>query len=187
MIHDRVSALGATLQTAALDRLTLALNHTVMAEAQAVQRLRPHAGRRVLAQGPQRRSPWPLDRVVPLPVDTVAWRISPAGLLDRVALDGAAPDATMRMQAVSPAALARAWAANDASIVTVEGEPTLVEALRWVLDHVRWDYAGDLGRVLPAPLVAPAQATARTVIEGLARGVRALDARWPKSPSGGSR
>ncbi len=77
--------------------------------------------------------------------------------------------------------MVRALAAGDTSVFEVHGDEPLSADLRWVLDHVRWDVAGDVGRVLPQPLQAPAARIADAVAGGLKRGAQALDAWWPRT------
>lgn len=184
------SAWSAAARSAVLDRWTLLSNHVLRAEAQATMRLGAHAGRVVAFEPPsQALLGWPawLASALLPDVGIVRWAITNAGLLERLA-DAGDPghdlsrpiDAHVALRAAAPWELARLLALGDASVFEVHGDEALSSEVRWVLDNVRWDLAGDVGRVLPPPLQAPAARVADAVAEGLRRGAQTLDAWWPR-------
>jgi hypothetical protein len=185
------AAWAAGARSAVLDRWTLLSNHVLRAEAQATRRLEVHAGRVVGFEPPSPPTTgvaaWLAPMLLPN-VGTVLWTITKAGLLERLPDAGdaghdatRAVDARITLRVAAPWDAARALAAADAGVFEVHGDERLSADVRWVLDHVRWDVAGDVGRVLPVPLHAPAARVADAVTGGLKRGVQALDAWWPRT------
>lgn len=191
-MHHATQSPLARLMVAGLDRLTLVANHVLAGEPQAVARLKPHSGRVVDAQGLMPALlPTGLAAMVGADVDAVhvRWRITPAGLLDRVApatdsLAVQAADAVVSASTQSLTTVLRAMAAHDFSVVQVHGDAALAADIQWVIENVRWDYAGDLQRVLPSPVAVPVSRAAEMLMTGARRGVQALDSLWPRSASG---
>jgi ubiquinone biosynthesis protein UbiJ len=113
-------------------KCVLVLNHVLMQEPQAMQRLVRQSGRVVLAQ----------------------WRsftfkilVTPAGLLD-LADEGATPDLTLVLTEESPFALAQGLLQGVKPPVRIEGDVQLAAEVNWLADNVRWDVAEDLSRVV---------------------------------------
>jgi ubiquinone biosynthesis accessory factor UbiJ len=144
MLHS----LQTLLAPALCERLTLILNHVLSGEAVATERLRPHAGRTLSLTLDQ----WPA--LLP-PPPALAWRVTPAGLLEWCGLDGvAAPDLALRVDASNPALLmARAMAGTQPQ-VQIDGDAQLAGDVNWLMQNLRWDVAADLERLF-GPLVAP--------------------------------
>lgn len=134
-------------------RLVLLLNHVLMQEPQAMERLRRQAGR----------------------VVEVRWRIfhvrlvaTPAGLLD-LAEAAPAPDLTLTVTEDSAWALGQAALRGTKPPVRIEGDVQFAAEVNWLVDHVRWDAEEDLARLLgDAPAHALGQA-ARGMAEALRR------------------
>jgi ubiquinone biosynthesis accessory factor UbiJ len=158
MLHSLHSALGS----AAIERLTLVVNHVLAAESVATQRLRAHAGRsiRLHFEG------WPV-LLPPLPATT--FRVTPAGLIEWCGDEAVAePDLRVDIDASNPA-LAMAQALSGARPkVEVAGDAAFASDLNWLFDNLRWDVQDDLARVVGA---APARELAR-LGAGIAAGVR---------------
>jgi ubiquinone biosynthesis protein UbiJ len=180
-------------RSAVLDRWTLLCNHVLRSEPQATARLSAHAGRVLcleLSAPALSNVPWWLPRLGP-DVGPVWWTVTAAGLLERTAASSAAvpgfdaqgrrADVRVGLRSSSPLDHARAIATGDVGLFDVQGDEALAADVRWVLDHVRWDVAGDIGRVLPQALQAPAARVADAVSQGLRSGARAIDAWWPRS------
>ena len=72
--------LQSLLAPPVLERLTIVVNHVIGAEPVAVERLRAHAGHTLALQ----LDDWP--RLLP-PPPPLAWRITPAGLLEWAGLE----------------------------------------------------------------------------------------------------
>lgn len=190
-MHHATQSPLSRLLVAGLDRITLAANHVLAAEPQAVARLKSHAGR-VVDGGGLLPVLWPAGVSSLAGVDMTSWaarwRITPAGLLDRLPVEGdplgapaPAADVVVAAATRSMTALLRAMAAHDFTPIEVHGDAAMVADVRWVIENVRWDYAGDLQRVLPSPVGMPVARAAEALVAGARRGVQALDAIWPRS------
>lgn len=124
-------------------RLVLFLNHVLMQEKEAQDRLARKKGNVVQL----RWGVFVLDLL-----------ITPAGLLDR-AQPGATPDLLMVMAADSPVALMQSVLAGNRPAVKIEGDVQLAAELGWLAENLRWDAEEDLSRVLgdiPAHALADA-------------------------------
>jgi ubiquinone biosynthesis accessory factor UbiJ len=159
MLHS----LQALLAPALAERLTLVINHVLGAEPAATEKLRPHAGRAVSLTLDQ----WPT--LLP-PPPALAWRITPAGLMEWCGPEGVAtPDLSLRVDASNPAlSLARAVGGTPPS-VQIDGDAQLAGEMNWLLQNLRWDVAADLERLF-GPVVAQ---QLHRMGAGLAAGVRA--------------
>lgn len=159
MLHS----LQALLAPALAERLTLVINHVLGAEPAATERLRPHAGRTLSLTLEQ----WPA--LLPAP-PALAWRITPAGLMEWCGAEGvAAPDLSLRVDASNPAlAVARAVGGTPPS-VQIDGDAQLAGEVNWLLQNLRWDVAADLERLF-GPVAAE---QLHRMGSGLAAGVRA--------------
>lgn len=160
-----------------IERLTLALNHVLASEAQAVERLKPHAGRvlQVLPKG--------LPALLQAP-EFLAFRITPAGLLEALEADAPATgDLRIEMDLSNPARLIEAAVSGQRPAVSIQGDARLATDIGWLMDHVRWDYEDDLARVL-GPM--PAHQIAQVVRMGAAamrQGLAALARLMPERPA----
>jgi ubiquinone biosynthesis protein UbiJ len=124
-------------------RVVLLLNHVLMQEPQAMQRLVRQSGRVVLIQ-------WRSF--------TFTVQITPAGLLD-LAGEGATPDLTLVLSEASPLALAQAVVQGGKPAVRIEGDVQLAAEVHWLADNLRWDLEEDLSRIIgdaPAHLAVEA-------------------------------
>ena len=110
----------------------LVLNHVLMQEPQAMQRLVRQSGRVVLAQ-------WRSF--------AIKLQATPAGLLDRAGADARA-DLTLTVTESSPFALAQAALRGEKPAVSIEGDVQLAAEVNWLVEHVRWDLEEDLSRVV---------------------------------------
>ena len=125
-------------------RILLLLNHVLMQEPVAMERLARHRGQVILAQ-------W---REFSFQV-----RATPAGLLDVAGADMQA-DLTLTVPEASPLALAQALLRGEKPPVRIAGDVQLAAEVNWLVDHVRWDLEEDLSRILGD---APAHALAQVV------------------------
>ncbi|MFN7856723.1 MAG: hypothetical protein ACK5OA_09140 [Acidovorax sp.] len=130
----------------AQQRIVLFLNHVLMQEAQAMQRLMRQKVR----------------------VARVQWRdysmalvITPAGLFN-LAVEGAAPDLRLEVTETSPFSLAQTALRGDKPSIRIEGDVQLAAEINWLVDHVRWDVEEDLARLIgDAPAHAVGQVAGR--------------------------
>lgn len=143
MLHS----LQALVAPALAERLTLVINHVLSGEAVATERLRPHAGRTLALA----LNDWP--RLLPAP-PALAWRVTPAGLLEWCGLDGApAPDLAVQLDAGNPALLLARALGGTPPPVQIDGDAQLAGDVNWLLLNLRWDVAADLERLF-GPVVA---------------------------------
>jgi ubiquinone biosynthesis protein UbiJ len=127
----------------AQQRLILFLNHVVMQEKEAKDRLARKKGSVLHVR-------WGLFAIDIL--------ITPAGLLDR-ALPTAKPDLLISVAADSPAVVLQSLLAGKPPPVKIEGDVQLAAELGWLAENLRWDVEEDLSRVLgdiPAHALADA-------------------------------
>ncbi|MEY4420632.1 MAG: hypothetical protein RLZZ498_1228 [Pseudomonadota bacterium] len=135
-------------------RVVLFLNHVLMQEPAARDRLQRQKGRQV----------------------QVCWRdqifqcgFTPAGLVEFIAPDAStkAADLVLRVSESSPFALAKTVLQGDKPAIRIEGDVQLAAEVNWLIDHVRWDPEEDLARVV-------GDAPAHTLVQTAQRGVEAL-------------
>ena len=123
-------------------RVVLFLNHVLMQEKEATDRLVRQKGRIARVQ-------WR--------VYSMALVITPAGLLNLVP-EAAVPDLRLEVTENSPFALAQTALRGDKPAIRIEGDVQLAAEINWLVDHVRWDVEEDLARVIGD---APAHTAAR--------------------------
>ena len=127
----------------AQQRLVLFLNHVLMQEKEAQDRLARKKGSVLHVR-------WGL-----LAMDLL---ITPAGLLDR-ASSAAKPDLLILVAADSPFVVLQSALAGKSPPVKIEGDVQLAAELGWLAENLRWDAEEDLSRVLgdiPAHALADA-------------------------------
>ena len=132
-------------------RAVLFLNHVLMQESAATERLARQRGR----------------------VARIQWRgfsmallVTPAGLFD-LAPEFSVPDLHLQVTQTSPLDLAQGALRGDKPAVRIEGDVALAGDLQWLADHLRWDAEEDLARFLgdvPANVLA---GLGRRVAQGL--------------------
>ncbi|MBY0412176.1 MAG: hypothetical protein K2Q97_19090, partial [Burkholderiaceae bacterium] len=132
-------------------RIVLFLNHVLMQEPQAMERLVRQKGRIARAQ-------WRTY--------SLALVVTPAGLFN-VAPESAAPDLHLHVTEASPFTLAQGVFKGDKPAIRIEGDVQLAAEINWLVDHVRWDVEEDLARVI-------GDAPAHTVAQVAGRAVQAL-------------
>ncbi len=134
-------------------RVVLLLNHVLMQEPVAMQRLQRVVGRVVL----------------------VRWRefsfrvcFTPAGLLD-LADAPSAPDLVLTLTQESPVAVVQSVLGGEKPALRIEGDVQLAAEVNWLVDHVRWDVEEDLARVLGDAGAHTLAQAARTAAQSLAQ------------------
>lgn len=148
-------------------RMVLFLNHVLMQEKEAMDRLVRQKGR----------------------IARVQWRaysmalvITPAGLFN-LAPETAAPDLQLHVTETSPFALAQTALRGDKPSIRIEGDVQLAAEINWLVDHVRWDLEEDLARVIgDAPAYTMAQA-ARSMASALRQFIGGSSANSPDRAS----
>ncbi|MFZ2739525.1 MAG: hypothetical protein WBI20_11710 [Burkholderiaceae bacterium] len=127
-------------------RIVLLINHVLMQENEAMQRLARQKGRVVLFQ-------WRSF--------TLKLMATPAGLLDR-AQTQAQPELSLEVSEESPAALVEGLLRGEKPAVRIAGDVQLAAEVNWLIDHVRWDLEEDLAGLLgDVPAHALCQAARR--------------------------
>ncbi|MES2415499.1 MAG: hypothetical protein V4614_16995 [Pseudomonadota bacterium] len=122
-------------------RLVLFLNHVVMQEKEAQDRLMRKKGSVIHA----RWGVFALDLL-----------ITPAGLFD-LSPASSKPDLLVAVAAESPLVVAQSMLAGKPPPVKIEGDVQLAAELGWLAENLRWDAEEDLSRVLgdiPAHAIA---------------------------------
>jgi len=114
-----------------LNRLVLFLNHVLVSESEAMQRLARQKGRRIELAWQQMR---------------LQLQATPAGLLERAAFEGF--DLRLTVTETSPLDVLAALARGDKPRVHIEGDVQLAAEVNWLIDNVRWDAEEDLARLL---------------------------------------
>jgi len=146
-------------------RIVLLLNHVLMQEPQAIERLVRQKGRVVRAQWRQM---------------TFMVVVTPAGLFD-LAVSDAQPDLSLVVTEQSPFAIAQELIQGGKPAVRIEGDVQLAAEVNWLIDHVRWDIEEDLARLMgdvPAHTLAQ---VARNMAHAVAQFV---GQRSPSAPGG---
>ena len=113
-------------------RLVLFLNHVLMQEKEAQDRLARKKGSVLHIR-------WGLFALDLL--------ITPAGLLDK-ASSAAKPDLLIAVAAASPMAVLQSVMAGKPPPVKIEGDVQLAAELGWLAENLRWDFEEDLSRVV---------------------------------------
>jgi ubiquinone biosynthesis protein UbiJ len=158
MFHSLNSLLG----TAAIERLTLLINHVISSEPVATERLRAHAGCCIKLQF----EGWP-TLLPALPASS--FRVTPAGLVEWCGEDAPAePDLLVSIDASNPALAVAQALAGTRPKVEVAGDAAFAADLNWLFDNLRWDVQDDLAKIVGP---APAREIAR-IAGGIATGVR---------------
>ncbi len=132
-------------------RLVLFLNHVVMQEKEAQDRLKRRKGNVIHVR-------WGVFALELL--------ITPAGLFDR-APASAKPDLAVAVAAESPLVVAQSVLAGKPPPVKIEGDVQLAAELGWLAENLRWDVEEDLSRAIgdiPAHALADA---GRKIFAGL--------------------
>jgi ubiquinone biosynthesis protein UbiJ len=120
------------LESEMKQRVLLLINHVLMQEPAAQDRLRRQQGR--LIQWRWRD----LDYTI---------RITPAGLLE-IATPSGLPDLVLILSETSPMAVVRSVVQGQRPPIRIEGDVQLAGDINWLVDHVRWDPEEDLARVV---------------------------------------
>ena len=146
------------------NRLVIFLNHVLMQEPAAQERLKRQKGKPVRMQ-------WGDFHL------TLA--ATAAGLVERP-MDNPAHELTMTLTQHSPLAIAQRMMLGDKPEVDVQGDVQLAAEVAWLVDNVRWDVEEDLSRVV-------GDATAHTIgrfARSAAQAVRRFADRMPRPPFG---
>ena len=147
-------------------RTVLLLNHVLMQEPQAMERLARQKG-----------------HVVRMQWRTMTFKVlvTPAGLLD-VATPDAEADLALVITEESPLVIAQELMQGGKPAVRIEGDVQLAAEVSWLIDHVRWDLEEDMARLLGD---APAHALMQAV-RALAQAVQQFVGRSSQSGSDGT-
>ena len=160
MFHE----LNTLFNKAAMERLTLLVNHILISEPAATRRLAVHSGRSIELSF----DGWP--KLLPA-LPSMSFRVTPAGLIEWCETDASAdPDLRVRIDASNPAQVVSQALLGERPKVDVSGDAAFASDLNWLFDNLRWDMQDDLARVVGQ---APAREIAR-LAGGIASGVRAL-------------
>jgi ubiquinone biosynthesis accessory factor UbiJ len=176
MLHS----LNALLAPAVMERLVLVVNHVLGAEPAATARLQPHAQRVIELQ----MQGWP--SLLPSP-PLLAFRITPAGMLDWCGGTQAPADADLRVgvDASNPLLLMARAISGDKPAVDIGGDAQLAADVNWLLQNLRWDVAADMERLFGPATAYPLQRLGSMLARALRsalQGVTGLAQRVPPPP-----
>ena len=113
-------------------RVVLFLNHVLMQEREAMERLVRQTGRIALVQWRQ---------------FSMALVVTPAGLFN-LAAEGAQPDLRLQVTDTNPLAMAQAALRGDKPAIRIEGDVQLAADINWLVENLSWDVEEDLARVI---------------------------------------
>lgn len=147
------------------NRVVLFLNHVLMQEPQAQERLKRQKGKPVKVQWGE----------VHLTLAATA-----AGLLERPAAGAAAPELTVTLTQTSPLTLAQTVMAGDKPGVDIQGDVQLAAEVAWLVDNVRWDVEEDLSRIV-------GDAAAHTLVRVAGAASQAVKSFVGRAPAGFAR
>jgi len=133
------------------NRVVLFLNHVLIQEPQAQDRLRRQVGKPVRMQ-------WGEIHL------TLA--ATPAGLVERVAPESKT-DLTVTLTQSSPLDIARSVLSGDKPKVDIQGDVQLAAEVAWLVDNVRWDVEEDLSRFVGDAAAHTLVRAASTAAHGL--------------------
>jgi len=142
-----IQTLHALASNAALERLTLLLNHVLASEPEAKSRLAKHIGAGIGIE----LVDWP--SLLP-PVPTLLFRITPAALLEWCP-DGLATEANLRitLDTSNPARVFLQSLAGQRPSVNVSGDAALAADISWLAENLRWDIEDDIAGIV-GPIAA---------------------------------
>jgi ubiquinone biosynthesis protein UbiJ len=173
--------LPSLLAPPVLERLTLVFNHVLQAEAVAQDKLRPHSGRCLALH----LDGWP---ALLQPAPPLAWRITPAGLLEWGGLDGVpAPDLQLHLDASNPALLLARTLAGERPAVRIDGDAQLAADVGWLTQNLRWDVAADLERFFGPVVAGQLAQLGRMLAQGLRGALAAVEPLVERFKPGGAR
>lgn len=132
-------------------RTVLFLNHVLMQEREAMDRLARQRGRVARVQ-------WRIF--------SMALQVTPAGLFDLAPAEAVA-DLRLEVSETSSLSLAGSALRGDKPTIRIEGDVQFAAEINWLVDHVRWDVEEDMARVI-------GDAPARAVASVVGRAVQAL-------------
>lgn len=152
------------------NRVVLFLNHVLMQEPQAQERLKRQKGKPVKVQWGD----------VHLTLAATA-----AGLLERPS-GAVPPELTVTLTQTSPFALAQSVIAGDKPGVDIQGDVQLAAEVAWLVDNVRWDVEEDLSRLVGDATAHTLSRFARTASQAVkAFAARLPDGFGPRPPPAG--
>jgi ubiquinone biosynthesis protein UbiJ len=135
-------------------RVVLLLNHILMQEPAARDRLQRQRGRQV----------------------QVCWRdqvfqcaFTPAGLVEFITpeVGAKAADLVLRVNEPSPFELAKTVLQGEKPAIRIEGDVQLAAEVNWLIDHVRWDPEEDLARLVGDAAAHTLAQTAKRAMDAL--------------------
>lgn len=152
------------------NRVVLFLNHVLMQEKVAQERLRRQKGKPVRLQ-------WGEFHLTLAP--------TAAGLLERTAPD-TTPELSVTVTQTNPLMLAQRMLGGDKPAVDIRGDVQLAAEVAWLVDNVRWDVEEDLSRLLGDAAAHTLARFARSGVDGLKAFLGKLPDGFPPKPSSGS-
>jgi ubiquinone biosynthesis accessory factor UbiJ len=137
---EQIQALARSLRPPAWvvdetqNKLVLCINHVLLQEAAAQDRLRHQQGKVI-------RMTWDAFHCT--------LKITPAGLFEvSNTLDSSTPDLVIAIESASALDLVKTLAQGQKPKLSIHGDVQLAAEVAWMKDHVRWDAAEDLSKLM---------------------------------------
>lgn len=176
LFNDLTARAAQTLQPPAWllhegrQRIVLLLNHILMQQPEAMQRLTRQQGRTVRVQWSSQRlhdqqTTAALSSLAAMS-PSITLQITPAGLFN-LAAEGVQPDLHLQITDTNPLTLAQTALRGERPSIHIAGDVRLATELQWLIDHVRWDVEQDLARLLGEKPARTLAVTARTAADAL--------------------
>jgi ubiquinone biosynthesis protein UbiJ len=148
------------------NRVVLFLNHVLLQEPVAQERLRRQKGKPVRVQ-------WGAFHLTLAP--------TAAGLLERTAPE-ASPELSVTVTQTHPKELAQRVLSGNKPAVDIRGDVQLAAEVAWLVDNVRWDLEEDLSRLVGDAAAHTLARGARSAADGLKAFLARLPAGFPPRP-----
>jgi ubiquinone biosynthesis protein UbiJ len=150
-----------------LERAIVWLNHVLAAEPAATRRLQAHVGR--LIELDLSGETAPVARWLP----RLVFRITPAGLVERVQDETSLPPLALLVQPAGPAVRsALGWFTGDRPALRVEGDAALATDINWLAANLRWDVADDLAGVFGPAAAREIERAGGVIVPAVRQAVR---------------
>jgi ubiquinone biosynthesis protein UbiJ len=108
------------------------------------------------------------------PPPVLAWRVTPAGLLEWCGQEGAPiADLSVHLDASNPALLMARALAGQAPAIQIDGDAQLAGDVNWLLHNLRWDVAADLERLFGPVAAEQLHRIGSTLATGLRTALKA--------------
>ncbi|MEX8497219.1 MAG: hypothetical protein AB3X41_07520 [Leptothrix ochracea] len=176
MLQNLLESVVPTLGREALTRITLLLNHIVLAEPEATRRLQAHVGRGVRVEWPAGGPAW----LPPPPAG--AWHVTPAGLFELDEPGEASEGLVVQLDAKA----VLAWLMSGRSgppPMAIQGDAVFAAEVAWLAQNLRWEIEEDLAGLIGDAPAHQLMRLGRGFVDALSRALPFLRRGMPPSAS----